>query len=46
MAAIIADQESKFEKEEGGKFLPGDIHPTKAGDELFAKDVEKALKKA
>ncbi len=46
MAAIIASQESKFEKEEGGQFLPGDIHPTTAGDELFAKDVEKALKKA
>jgi lysophospholipase L1-like esterase len=46
MAAIIAAQESKLEKEEGGQFLPGDIHPTKAGDELFAKLVAKALKKA
>jgi len=46
MAAIIAAQEEKLEKEEGGTFLPGDIHPTTAGDELFAKEVEKALKKA
>jgi hypothetical protein len=46
MAAIIASQEEKLEKEEGGTFLPGDIHPTKAGDELFAKLVGGALKKA
>jgi len=47
MAAIEASLNSKFLKEEpGGKFLPGDIHPTPAGDELFAKLLKGALKKA
>jgi hypothetical protein len=46
-AAIEAGLESKFLKgEPGGKFLPGDIHPTAAGDELFAKLLKGALKKA
>jgi len=29
-----------------GKMIPGDIHPTPEGDALFAKTIEKALKKA
>ncbi|HEY7836085.1 MAG TPA: hypothetical protein VIB59_01385 [Solirubrobacteraceae bacterium] len=46
-AAIEANLNMKFEKEEpGGKFLPGDIHPTPAGQELFSKLLGKALKKA
>ncbi len=46
-AAIEKSLNTKFEKEEeGAVFLPGDIHPTKAGDELFAKTVGSALKKA
>jgi hypothetical protein len=45
MAAIEAEQ-SKLEEEGKGSFLPGDIHPTTAGDELFAKLVGKAIKKA
>jgi hypothetical protein len=46
-AAIEKEINTKFEKEEpGGKFLPGDIHPTSAGDELFAKLLGSALKKA
>ena len=47
MAAIEASLNPKFEKgEAGGVFLPGDIHPTPAGDELFAKVMGSALKKA
>ena len=46
-AAIETEINTKWEKEEsGGKFLPGDIHPTTAGDELFAKLLNGALKKA
>jgi hypothetical protein len=45
MSAIEAEQEKLLE-EGKGEFLPGDIHPTTAGDELFAKEIGKALKKA
>jgi hypothetical protein len=45
-AAIEASLNGKFIKgEAGGKFLPGDIHPSKAGDELFAKLLKKKMKK-
>lgn len=36
----------EFATEKGGEFLGGDIHPTTAGDELFAKLLGSALKKA
>jgi len=46
-AAFEAPLNEKFEQgKPGGAFLEGDIHPTPAGDELFAKLVGAALKKA
>ncbi|MGO9489759.1 MAG: SGNH/GDSL hydrolase family protein [Solirubrobacteraceae bacterium] len=46
-AAIEKSDNEKFEKgEPGGVFIQGDIHPTKAGDELFTKLLTGALKKA
>ncbi len=40
------EAEAAATPEQVAKFPKGDIHPTPAGDELFAKELEKALKKA
>jgi hypothetical protein len=46
--AVSTEEEEAIETEAAkkGVFLEGDIHPTTAGDELFAKLVKSALKKA
>jgi hypothetical protein len=46
--AVSTEEEEAIEAEAASKgvFLEGDIHPTTAGDELFAKLIGSALKKA
>ncbi len=46
--AVSTEEEEEIETKaaEKGIFLEGDIHPTTAGDELFAKLLKGALKKA
>jgi hypothetical protein len=44
--SVTAAEVEAIETSPSKMLVPGDIHPTTAGDELFAKDMKSALKKA